>query len=264
MDSSKKQLQEMVVTSNYMITSDCFVVECFNPTQQIPKIVPGQFAQLKIDDNPAVFLRRPFSIHDYDEKKNTISFMIKIVGNGSKSLSALNVDTAINVMFPLGNGFTVEAAAGKKSLLVGGGVGIAPIYLLAKTLRQQNCDFDVILGGKSAEDLLRYDDFVAFSKVYCTTEDGSKGCKGFVTNHRQEIPNFRLEQNYQCKTANTDELPENSRQHFHVQCTNDKPNHVKGNDSQKHIHTCRTTYQLVNLIHKQCDKGNVNKINELK
>lgn len=198
MDSSKKQLQEMVVTSNYMITSDCFVVECFNPTQQIPKIVPGQFAQLKIDDNPAVFLRRPFSIHDYDEKKNTISFMIKIVGNGSKSLSALNVDTAINVMFPLGNGFTVEAAAGKKSLLVGGGVGIAPIYLLAKTLRQQNCDFDVILGGKSAEDLLRYDDFVAFSKVYCTTEDGSKGCKGFVTNHRQLAADVKSYDNIYC------------------------------------------------------------------
>jgi dihydroorotate dehydrogenase electron transfer subunit len=84
---------------------------------------------------------------------------------------------------PLGNGFTVPETAGKKYLLVGGGVGSAPLYYLAQMLKERDCDFTILIGARSVNDLYLREAYEALGRVEYTTEDGSLGEKGYVTNH---------------------------------------------------------------------------------
>lgn len=98
-------------------------------------------------------------------------------------MAACHVGDTLNCMFPLGNGFTLPSCDGKKILLVGGGVGTAPLLYFGKILKDLGCEPVFLLGGRSATDLMQLDLFEQFGRVYVTTEDGSKGEKGFVTNH---------------------------------------------------------------------------------
>ncbi len=169
--------------SEKIVPSDNYVIyKCESP-EKLPNMFPGQFATIRVDNNKDVFLRRPFSIHDFNEKENTVSFLIKKLGRGSNSLSKLQVGDILNTMLPLGNNFHYNPEFNKKPLLIGGGVGIAPIYFLAKEMHKNNMEFDTLIGGKCCTDILLSDLFTDICKFHCTTEDGSKGTKGFVTHH---------------------------------------------------------------------------------
>lgn len=150
---------------------------------QLPTIKPGQFAQLRVDDSPTTYLRRPISIHNADAKTNSIEMLVQKVGSGTRHIAEMPVGAKINMVLPLGNGFTMPEKSNADTLLVGGGIGIAPLLLLGKELVKAGHKVTFLLGGRSQSDLLRMDEYQKTASVLTTTEDGSHGTKGFVTQH---------------------------------------------------------------------------------
>lgn len=145
-----------------------------------PDIRPGQFVQVAVDA-PGVFLRRPISINDVDYEKNTIDLLVRKAGKGTAVLVSMKEGEILNVLLPLGNGFTTSIAPDERVLLVGGGVGVAPLLYLGKILKSQGCQPEFLLGARSVADLLQLDEFEAVGAVHMSTEDGSAGERGFVT-----------------------------------------------------------------------------------
>ena len=148
----------------------------------LPDIVPGQFVQVRVDGSPTTYLRRPISIHDVDFAQNEIALLVQQVGEGTRHLASAKEGDMINMVFPLGNGFTLPEK-GEKVLLVGGGIGIAPLYYFAKVLNEKGIRPTLLLGGKMKFDLLRLMEYQQLGETFVTTEDGSLGEKGFVTQH---------------------------------------------------------------------------------
>ncbi len=149
---------------------------------------PGQFVEVRIDDAPAVFLRRPISIHYVDKANNALWLLVQVVGESTRRMAALTEGDRLNLVYPLGNGFSAPAAAAQSYLLVGGGVGIAPLLQWGAELQRGGHTVTFLLGGRKASDLVQLDEFRKYGTVYVTTEDGSTiddiDCeKGFVTNH---------------------------------------------------------------------------------
>lgn len=151
-------------------------LQCERP---LPEIAPGQFVQVRVDGSPSTYLRRPISIHDVDPAHHTISLLVQMVGEGTRHLGAASIGDEINLVLPLGNGFSLPSAQ-DRVLLVGGGIGIAPLYYLAKCMDAKPT---FLLGGKRASDLVRLDAYRGLGETLVTTEDGSMGEKGFVTAH---------------------------------------------------------------------------------
>lgn len=157
-----------------------------DPNKALPAMQPGQFAQLRVDGSPTTFLRRPISIHYVDYASNQIWFLVQTVGDGTRQLARLQPGDTLNVLLPLGNGFSLpdkQQASSHKVLLVGGGVGCAPLLNMGKVLSEMGCRPTFLIGARSQKDLLQLDLFAKYGEVYVTTEDGSYGEKGFVTQH---------------------------------------------------------------------------------
>lgn len=176
----KKKIDNLLVVRKETLNKSYFMLELSAPWH-IGDIKPGQFVEVLIEGSPSTFLRRPISINDIDKVKNTITLLIKIVGKGTEKLSNALVGDKINVMYPLGNGFTIKESS--RALLIGGGCGVAPLLYLARILSESNEKPTILLGGKSCSDILLLEEFRKFGKVYITTEDCSLGEKGFVTQH---------------------------------------------------------------------------------
>ena len=145
-------------------------------------ICPGQFANVQVNNSPSTYLRRPISIHDVDDDNNEISLLIQKVGEGTKHLAELKYGDKVNLVYPLGHGFSMPSSR-ERVLLVGGGIGIAPLYFFAKMLNENGIRPTLLLGGKTKDDLFRLVDYQKLGDVFVTTEDGSLGEKGFVTAH---------------------------------------------------------------------------------
>ena len=150
--------------------------------RNLPEIKPGQFVQVRVDGSPSTYLRRPISIHDVDIQSNEISLLVQQIGEGTRHLAAAETSDSINIIMPLGNGFSMPER-GERCLLVGGGIGIAPLFYFAKVLVEKGIRPTLLLGGKSETDLLRLADYQKLGETFVTTEDGSLGEKGFVTMH---------------------------------------------------------------------------------
>ncbi len=178
----KKVLVDLVVKEIQQVNANCVLLVMASDTP-FPEVRPGQFAELRIDGTPSVMLRRPISVHSFDAVKNEIGFLVQVVGDGTKWLGALKAGDKVNALLPLGNGFTMPTEPGKKYLLVGGGVGSAPLYYLAEELKRCGHEFTILIGARSAKDLYRREAYEALGRVEYTTEDGSLGEKGYVTNH---------------------------------------------------------------------------------
>lgn len=148
----------------------------------LPEIQPGQFVQVRVDGSPSTYLRRPISIHDVDFRQNEITLLVQQVGEGTRHLAATERGDVINMVLPLGNGFSIPEK-GEKCLLVGGGIGIAPLYYFSKVLNEKGIRPTLLLGGKTKSDMLRLADYQQLGETFVTTEDGSFGEKGFVTIH---------------------------------------------------------------------------------
>ena len=149
----------------------------------LPEIIPGQFVQVKVEGSPSTFLRRPISVNFVDRGQNELWLLVQLRGDGTRRLGQLQSGDSLEVLFPLGNGFTQEVNAGERVLLVGGGVGVAPLLEYGKYIREHGGEPVFLLGARSSADLLELDLFRHYGEVYVTTEDGSAGEKGFVTNH---------------------------------------------------------------------------------
>jgi dihydroorotate dehydrogenase electron transfer subunit len=177
----KKTVQDLLVISNRRLNKDhtLLVLKSESP---LDGIVPGQFANILVENSPNTFLRRPFSIYQVDYPLNTISILIKAIGEGTGRLSGSIAGQSLSVIFPLGKGYSIPDKR-SKVLLVGGGVGVAALMILASDLHKAGHQVEILLGARSAEDLVELDEFSKFGLVHTTTEDGSQGTKGFVTNH---------------------------------------------------------------------------------
>ena len=192
----KKFIHDFEVSLNIQITDDYFALNLKCPVS-LPPILPGQFAEVLVGNSAVTYLRRPFSIYDVDYSKNELSLLIKKVGNGTLALSTLKVGQTLNLVYPLGNSFSIPK--GKKALLVGGGVGIAPMLLLSRMLKEKGFQTDVLIGGRTKNDILEPDKYNAFGNVYITTDDGSMGEKGMVTQHSVFVENVNeYSQIYAC------------------------------------------------------------------
>lgn len=149
----------------------------------LPEMLPGQFAELRVDGSPSTFLRRPISINYLDRERNEVWFLVAMVGKGTSRLGTLRRGDFLNCVIPLGNGFSLPSAPQERILLIGGGVGVAPLLFMGAQLRQMGCEPTFLLGARKASDLVELDLFRAQGRVLLTTEDGSEGEKGFVTGH---------------------------------------------------------------------------------
>ena len=178
----KKYVLDLTVTANEHLREGYALLKLTHE-KPLPEMMPGQFAELKVDGSDKTFLRRPISVNYVDEEKNEVWFLIHIVGDGTRRLGALKTGDRLNVVMPLGNGFTMPSSPTEKFLLVGGGVGIAPLLYMGKKMNEMGCRPTFLLGGRSAGDVMQLDLFSALGDVYITTEDGSAGEKGFVTQH---------------------------------------------------------------------------------
>ena len=154
----------------------------------LPEIRGGQFVNVRVDGCDKAYLRRPISIHDVDYQNNTIDLLIQEKHEGTTKLCALPVGATVNVVLPLGNGFSMPDKD-DNVLLVGGGIGIAPLLYFSRTINNMMSCRDAIhrisflLGGRTRDDLMLLDRFRNEGDVSITTNDGSMGEKGFVTEH---------------------------------------------------------------------------------
>lgn len=154
----------------------------------LPACRPGQFVEVRVDGSPETFLRRPISINFYDAAQNELWLLVHAVGPGTQALCRLAAGDVLNCLFPLGNGFRLPqppapGLPAPRHLLVGGGVGTAPLLFLGAALQGVGVDVTFLLGGRSAADILQRDRFERLGRLCVTTEDGSLGTQGFVTNH---------------------------------------------------------------------------------
>jgi len=178
-----KFIENLKIIENKRLNNDFFVLDLI-AENKLPVMKPGQFVQVKVEGSPETFLRRPISIHDVDYKRNTIKLLIQISGNGTMTLSKLIKDDFLNIIYPLGNSFNLPSGSGK-SLLVGGGCGIAPLLFLGNYLKSNGYTADILLGFRSRERIIEYEDYLKIGKVFVTTEDGSVGERGYVTDNSQ-------------------------------------------------------------------------------
>lgn len=176
----KKLIEDLLVISNKKLNDDYFVVE-LKSKEKLPEILPGQFVNILVKDAPDTFLRRPISVNDVDYDNNLLFLSIKKVGKGTNKLANLQSGDTLNLLYPLGNGFSDTDS--ENVLLIGGGIGIAPMLYLAKHFYKKNIKPNVILGARKAVDILQKTDFEKIANVYITTEDGSDGERGYVTTH---------------------------------------------------------------------------------
>ncbi len=167
------------ITKNVPLTENVMLMTLSGDTKDITK--PGQFINILID---GLFLRRPISVCDVNGNELTIIY--KIVGKGTEKLSKMGKGS-LDILSGLGNGYDTSLS-GDTPLLLGGGVGVPPLYLLAKTLIKEGKKPTVILGFNKKEEIFLYDEFKALGiDVFVTTVDGSFGTKGFVTDKAKEL-----------------------------------------------------------------------------
>lgn len=180
-----KTMLDLVITERQQLNETNFLLKLTTKNDVVlPSMQPGQFVQVRVDGSPSTFLRRPISVNFYDSLKNELWLLIQCVGEGTRRLSEYKVGDLINLLLPLGNSFSIPTEkSAQRLLLVGGGVGTAPMLFLGAVLKQNGFEPEFLLGARSYKDLLEIDLFEQYGKVYCTTEDGSFGEKGYVTNH---------------------------------------------------------------------------------
>ena len=168
------------VTENTALTASVYRMRLSGDTSDIT--VSGQFVNLLLD---GFYLRRPISVCDRQEGMLTIVY--KVVGKGTEKMSKMQAGDVVDILTGLGNGYDLSDA-GESPLLIGGGVGVPPMYLLAKDLIAQGKKVSVILGFNNKDEIFYEEEFKALgAKVAVTTVDGSYGIKGFVTDAMKDM-----------------------------------------------------------------------------
>lgn len=193
----KKYILDLVVTQNIKLHANYVLIKMTH-ANLLPEVLPGQFAEIRIDGSNTTFLRRPISINYVDRETNEVWFLMQLVGDGTRKLATVKQGDTVNAVMPLGKGFTMpKAPAMAKPLLIGGGVGTAPLLMLGSELAKAGCKPVFLLGARSAGDLLQLEEFGKLGEVHTTTEDGSLGEKGYVTQH-SILNNDKFDMIYTC------------------------------------------------------------------
>ena len=168
------------IAENTEIAADIYKMRLLGDTSGITGA--GQFVNIKLD---GLFLRRPISVCDYDE--NELLIIYKVVGKGTKQMSCMTAGQELDLLTGLGNGYDISVKT-EKPLLIGGGVGVPPLFNLAKQLKKQGKTVCVILGFNSDRDVFFEQEFKRIAdRVLVCTADGSYGIKGFVTDGMKDV-----------------------------------------------------------------------------
>ena len=184
------RIEDLKVKGITWLNEDNYLMEVQSP-EPMPHILPGNFAEIRVDNSARVFLRRPFSIFNADYENNILTFYIKVFGESTRMLGKLRSGDNVNVIYPLGNSFS--PAEGKKVLVIGGGSGVAPFLLLGKELKERRTELTYLIGGKTSNDIVLTEQLSVYGEIQITTEDGSLGEKGMVTDHtiiRQKLGTY--------------------------------------------------------------------------
>ncbi|MCM3726011.1 dihydroorotate dehydrogenase electron transfer subunit [Neobacillus cucumis] len=199
------------VLSQKEIASDIFELTIHGDL--VSKInAPGQFVHLKVSNGLDPLLRRPISISSYDTEQNSLTMIYRKEGKGTSMLAELRPGMHVDILGPLGNGFPVEeVSTGDTALLVGGGIGVPPLYELSNQLVAKGVKVIHVLGFQTVSAVFYEEEFLKNGETYVATVDGSYGRRGFVTDVMKELqfdciytcgptPMLRaIEQNYQDK-----------------------------------------------------------------
>lgn len=170
----RKEALDAEIISNRAVASDIYRLEVVEPLLA-QETVPGQFLQVRID-TPGLFLRRPLGIAEADAPKGTIVMYYRVIGKGTAALARMKAGEVVNCLGPLGNGFLLAAS---RPLLIGGGMGLAPLLFLAQRFLGKAA---VLIGGRNKAEVFWTDFFAPLTRhVFITTDDGSAGKKGFTT-----------------------------------------------------------------------------------
>ena len=171
------EVKDLTVVENKQIKNDIYLLTLEGDVSAIKG--SGQFAELKLDN---YYLRRPLSIHDYS--KTEVKFLYKVLGHGTRDLTTYPVGKKINTILGLGNGF--DDSISSNPLLIAGGIGMAPLYNLAKRFNARNIKPTIILGFKNSEEVCYIEEFGKICNVIVTTDDGSFGFKGNPVTYLKE------------------------------------------------------------------------------
>lgn len=194
----RKYILDLTVTSNVRMNGHSALLK-LTALQPLPDMKPGQFVEVRVDHSPTTFLRRPISINFIDRANNELWLLIQEVGEGTRQITRTPVGGTLNIVLPLGNGFSLYSGQNNRPLLVGGGIGTAPLLYLGAQLKQIGVIPTFLLGGRSAQDLLQLNEFREMGPVYVTTEDGTLGERGYVTQHTLlQSPDVRFNRIYVC------------------------------------------------------------------
>ena len=162
------------ITKNVPLTNNVYIMTLNGNTDGINC---GQFVNIKLD---GLYLRRPISVCDCED--DSLTLIYKVVGKGTEQMSKMTVGESLDLLTGLGNGYDTSLS-GEKPLLIGGGVGVPPLYMLCKKLIAEGKRPTVILGFNTSDEVFYADEFASLgAEVKVTTVDGSMGIKGFVTN----------------------------------------------------------------------------------
>ena len=178
----KKFILDLILKENRKLSNQYALLILTSP-DKLPEILPGQFAEVRVDGSSTTFLRRPISIHYVDYDTNELWLLIQVIGDGTKRMAELKFGETVNIILPLGNSFNAPADKRAKLLLVGGGCGVAPLLYLGAHFKTKGYDVNFLLGARTELDILQKSEYERYGKVYITTEDGSLGERGFVTQH---------------------------------------------------------------------------------
>lgn len=194
-----KKMLDLVVTQNEQLNQNyCLIKLTTSDNSPLPSMYPGQFVEVKVNNSPSTYLRRPISVNFVDKTTNELWLLVQVIGDGTQKMSEYKRGDMVNLLLPLGNTFTIPSSNdGQELLLIGGGVGTAPMLYLGACLKEKGFAPKFLLGARSKNDLLQLDDFKQYGEVYCTTEDGSYGEKGYVTDH-SVLKNTKFSSIYTC------------------------------------------------------------------
>ena len=192
----KKYILDLTVREAQRLGSQ-FVLLRLTSENPLPEMLPGQFVEVRVDATPSVLLRRPISIHYFDEESNELGLLVQLVGDGTRWMATLKAGDLLNVVLPLGNGFTLPADKAVRPLLVGGGVGVAPLLYLGMKLREMGITPTFLLGSRTENELMQLAEFEKVGRVFITTENGAVGEQGYVTQH-SVLAREQFDQVYTC------------------------------------------------------------------
>lgn len=175
-----KTIKDMRVVSATTLAGGRYALLVTEPADgsRLPEIDPGQFVQIAVEA-PGVFLRRPISVNYVDRSANQLWLLVRDAGRATHRLVDARPGQVYNMILPLGNGWSLDTLP-SRPLLVGGGVGVAPLLHLGAELRARGVEPVFLLGARTASDMLQIDEFQKFGPVCLSTDDGSLGVPGTV------------------------------------------------------------------------------------